>query len=134
MPRAFLDTNILVYAFVEDPRAVVAEALLAQKRDTSVQALNEFANVAQRKLRMNWGEVEEALTLLKTLCGTIHPVTLETHTDALRLAQRYGFSLYDALIVAAALRADCDTLYSEDMQDGLVVEARLTIRNPFKSA
>lgn len=134
MPRAFLDTNILVYAFVEDPRAVVAEALLAQKRDTSVQALNEFANVAQRKLRMNWGEVEEALTLLKTLCGTIHPVTLETHTDALRLAQRYGFSLYDALIVAAALRADCDTLYSEDMQDGLEVEARLTIRNPFKSA
>jgi predicted nucleic acid-binding protein len=134
VPRAFLDTNILVYAFVEDPRAVVAEALLAQKCDTSVQALNEFANVARRKLRMAWGEVEEALTLLKTLCGTIHPVTLETHTDALRLAQRYGFSLYDALIVAAALRADCDTLYSEDMQDGLAVDGRLTIRNPFKSA
>jgi predicted nucleic acid-binding protein len=134
VPRAFLDTNILVYAFVEDPRAVVAEALLAQKCDTSVQALYEFANVARRKLRMAWGEVEEALTLLKTLCGTIHPVTLETHTDALRLAQRYGFSLYDALIVAAALRADCDTLYSEDMQDGLVVDGRLTIRNPFKSA
>ncbi len=61
-------------------------------------------------------------------------MTLETHTDALRLAQRYGFSLYDALIVAAALRADCDTIYSEDMQDGLAVDGRLTIRNPFKSA
>ena len=134
MPRAFLDTNILVYAFVEDPRAAVAEALLAQKCETSVQALNEFANVARRKLCMAWGEVEEALTLLKTLCGTIHPVTLETHTDALRLAQRYGFSIYDALIVAAALRAGCDTLYSEDMQDGLVVEAQVTLRNPFKSA
>lgn len=134
MPRAFLDTNILVYAFVEDPRAAVAEALLAQKYETSVQALNEFANVARRKLRMTWQEVEEALTLLKTLCGTIHPVTLKTHDDALRLAQRYGFSLYDALIVAAALRANCDTLYSEDMQDGLVVEAQVTIRNPYKSA
>ena len=134
MPRAFLDTNILVYAFVEDPRAAVAEALLAQKCETSVQALNEFANVARRKLRMTWGEVEEALTLLQTVCSTIHPIELKTHTDALRLAQRYGFSLYDALIVAAALGAGCDTLYSEDMQDGLVVEAQVTLRNPFKSA
>lgn len=134
MPRAFLDTNILVYAFVEDPRAVVAEALLAQKCDTSVQALNEFATVARRKLRMDWQEVEEALALLQTVCGTIHPIELKTHADALRLAQRYGFSIYDALIVAAALRAGCDTLYSEDMQDGLAVDGRLTIRNPFKSA
>jgi predicted nucleic acid-binding protein len=134
VPRAFLDTNILVYAFVEDPRAVVAEALLAQKCDTSVQALNEFATVARRKLRMDWQEVEEALALLQTVCGTIHPIELKTHADALRLAQRYGFSIYDALIVAAALRAGCDTLYSEDMQDGLAVDGRLTIRNPFKSA
>ena len=134
MPRAFLDTNILVYAFVEDPRAAVAEALLAQKCETSVQALNEFANVARRKLRMTWGEVEEALALLRTVCGTIHPIELKTHTDALRLAQRYGLSLYNALIVAAALGAGCDTLYSEDMQDGLVVEAQVTLRNPFKSA
>ena len=134
MPRAFLDTNILVYAFVEDPRAAVAEALLAQKCETSVQALNEFANVARRKLRMTWGEVEEALALLRTVCGTIHPIELKTHTDALRLAQCYGLSIYDALIVAAALGAGCDTLYSEDMQDGLVVEAQVTLRNPFKSA
>ncbi|WP_395828636.1 PIN domain-containing protein [Elstera sp.] len=134
MPRGFLDTNILVYAFVEDPRAAVAEALLDQKCDTSVQALNEFATVARRKLRMTWGEVEEALALLQTVCGTIHPIELKTHADALRLAQRYGFSSYDALIVAAALRAGCDTLYSEDMQDGLAVDGRLTIRNPFKSA
>jgi predicted nucleic acid-binding protein len=134
MPRAFLDTNILVYAFVDDPRAAVVEDLLAQKCETSVQALNEFANVARRKLRMTWQEIEEALALLQTVCGTIHPIELKTHTDALRLAQRYGLSIYDALIVAAALGAGCDTLYSEDMQDGLVVEAQMTLRNPFKSA
>lgn len=134
MPHAFLDTNVIVYAFVEDPRTKIAEGLLDQKYDISVQVLNEFTNVARRKLGMGWAEIDDAVELLKILCGTIHPLDLETHTSGLRLAQRYGFSIYDALIVAAALRAKCTILYSEDMQDGLEVEGRLTIRNPFKSA
>ena len=59
-------------------------------------------------------------------------VTVDTHDDALRLAQRYGFHFHDALVVASALAADCETLYTEDLQDGQVIDDRLTVRNPFK--
>jgi predicted nucleic acid-binding protein len=54
------------------------------------------------------------------------------HDTGLALAERYGISIYDAMIVAAALRADCDTLWSEDMHNGLVIENRLRILNPFR--
>lgn len=64
---------------------------------------------------------------------TVWPLTFEIHQSGLRLAERYGFSIYDSFIVAAALAADCDTLWSEDMQDGMVVDARLRIANPFRS-
>lgn len=62
---------------------------------------------------------------------TITPVTIDIHESGLRLAERHGFSIYDSFIVAAALAADCDTLWSEDMQDGMLVEGRLRIVNPF---
>jgi len=131
MDREFVDTNILVYAFVDNPRSKMAEAVLARRCDTSVQTLNEFANVARRKLGMTWQEINEALAAIRTLCGAVHPLDLETHLSALRLAERHGFSLYDALIVAAALRAGCAVLNSEDMQHGMEIEQRLRICNPF---
>jgi predicted nucleic acid-binding protein len=60
-------------------------------------------------------------------------MTIETHERALRIAERYGLSIYGALMVSAALLANCKTLHSEDMQDGQVIERQLTIRNPFAS-
>lgn len=132
MARVFLDTNIIVYAFTDDPRSAAAETLLAAGADLNVQVLNEFTNVARRKLGFDWSQIEEALRAIGTLARKIHPVDLETHTAALGLAQRYAFSFYDALIVSAALKARCDLLHSEDMQDGLVVEGRLRIVNPFR--
>jgi len=65
--------------------------------------------------------------------GRAHPtrLTAETHDLGLRLAERYGFSVYDAMIVAAALLAGCGILYSEDMQHGQRIEDRLTLCNPF---
>ncbi|MDB5654248.1 MAG: hypothetical protein JWQ94_1861 [Tardiphaga sp.] len=59
------------------------------------------------------------------------PLTVDIHQSGLRLAERYGFSIYDSFIVAAALAADCDTLWSEDMQHGMLIDARLRIANPF---
>ena len=59
------------------------------------------------------------------------PLALETHELGLHIAERYRFSIYDALIVAAALLAGCGTLYSEDLQDGQSIDGRLVIRNPF---
>lgn len=128
----FLDSNVLVYAFTNDPRAARAQGLLAGGGNVSVQGLNEFTNVARRKLGMSWVEVREALAAIRTLCRAILPVDLGTHADALRIAQRYGCAVFDALVIAAALRADCGVLWSEDMHNGLVVDRRLRIANPFR--
>jgi predicted nucleic acid-binding protein len=132
VPKVFLDSNVIIYAFSDDPRSVIAEVLLADGGDLSVQILNEFTNVARRKLGFDWVQVEDALKAIRTLARAIHPIDLETHSGALVMAQRYGFSFYDALIVSSALRARCEILHSEDMQDGLLVEGILRIVNPFK--
>jgi len=127
---AFLDTNVLLYLLSADQaKADRAEALAAVGGVISVQVLNEFASVALRKLALPIAEVREILATIRAVC-TIKPVDIETHDLALDLVERHRFSLYDALILSAALRAGCTTLYSEDMHDGQVID-RLTIRNPF---
>jgi predicted nucleic acid-binding protein len=133
MPGGLPDTNVLVYAFTTDPRAAAAQALLERGCLVSVQALNEFTNVARRRLGMTWHEVREALSAIRTLCRTILPIDLETHEDALRIAERHGLSFFDALMISTALRAGCDTLWSEDMQDGMAIDGRLRIVNPFRT-
>jgi predicted nucleic acid-binding protein len=78
-----------------------------------------------------WDEIGEALTAIRVLCPSPVPLTVETHEAGLRIAAQYRFHIYDALITAAALEAECTTLYSEDLQDGQIIDGRLTIRNPF---
>lgn len=134
MAKAFFDSNIVIYAFSDDPRSTVAEELLARGGDISVQVLNEFTNVARRKLGFEWDQIEEALRAIRVLTRAIHPIGLETHASALALAQRYGFSFYDALIVSAAMRAKCDILYSQNMQGGLVINGGLRIVNAFQDS
>lgn len=133
-PRAFLDTNVLVYAFTDDPRTARAEALLGSGCATGVQALNEFTNVAHRKLGFDGDEVADALRSIRTLCRAIVPSDLGVHEEGLRIARRHRLNLFDALLVAAALRSGCDTLWSEDMHGGLVVDGRLRVANPFAAA
>lgn len=129
---AFLDTNVLVYAFTTDRRAAAAQALLGRGCVTGVQALNEFTNVARRKLGMTWQEVRDALAAIRTLCRAISPLDIGTHEEALRIAERHGYAIFDALMVAAALRARCAILYSEDMHDGMTIGGRLRIVDPFR--
>ena len=129
----FFDTNVLLYLLsAEDARADRAEALLAGGGHISVQVLNEVAAVATRKLRMPWAEVREVLATVRAVCQT-HPLTLDTHDRALSIGERYQLSFYDASIIAAALIAGCDVLYSEDLQHGQLIE-QLEIRNPFSEA
>ncbi|HEY7243054.1 MAG TPA: PIN domain-containing protein [Xanthobacteraceae bacterium] len=129
--KSFLDTNVIVYAFSSnDPRRDKAEALLRAGGIISVQVLNEFVNVSRRKIRREWDEIQDALGIIKTLLDPPQPITFDTHEAAIGVARKHGFGFYDALIVAAALRAGCSTLYSEDLQTGQVIE-RLTIHNPF---
>ena len=132
MPASFFDTNVLVYiASGDSAKADRAEAAIAAGGVISVQVLNELANVARRKMQMSWTETHALLTMLRGLL-TVHPLTLETHEIGLELAERYGFSMYDAMIAASALHAGCDTLWSEDMQHDMVVDEVLRIVNPFR--
>ena len=128
--EVFFDTNVLLYLLSNDAARVDrAEALLAAGGVVSVQVLNEFASVASRKLTMMIPEVREILSTVRSVC-VVKSVDVETHDLGLELAERYGFSIYDGLIVAAAVRAGCAILYTEDLQRGQVIE-NLTIRNPF---
>lgn len=129
--KPFFDTNVILYAFrQDDPRGQVAETLLAAGGTLSVQVLNEFVAVARRKLDKSWEEVRRALEILRVFCSEAVPLTVETHDKAVHIAERYGYSIFDSLIIAAALHAGARTLYSEDMQDGQAIDG-ITIRNPF---
>ncbi|OBZ92838.1 twitching motility protein PilT [Pararhizobium polonicum] len=131
MTAPLLDTNILVYAFTDDPRSAVAQALLSEPFILSVQALNEFSNVARRKLGMSWMEIQLAVSDLSALAAAIVPIDKECNSLALDLAARYNFSVFDALMIASALQAGSAQCFSEDMQNGLMVDDRLVILNPF---
>ncbi len=131
--KHFLDTNVLIYAVAKnDPRASKAEALLASGGIVSIQSLNEFVSVARRRLGISWKQVNEFLDLICILCPDPVPISLDTHKVAVAIAQRYGFSIYDALIASAALQSGCKMLYSEDLQDGQIINRQLTIRDPFR--
>jgi predicted nucleic acid-binding protein len=132
MPVSFFDTNVLVYLASGDAKkADRAEAAIAKGGSISVQVLNELANVARRKMQISWDETHALLNMLRDLL-TVHPLTVETHETGLGIAERYGLSIYDAMIAASALHASCDTLWSEDMQHGLALKEGLRIVNPFR--
>lgn len=128
---AFFDSNVLVYAVSSDPRKAQAERVLAQRGFASAQVLNEFANVTRKKLRHDWTDIEYAVVRFRRILDGVLPLTVETNAAAMVLARDHRLSFYDALIVASALEAGCDTLLTEDMQDGRAIQG-LKIRNPFR--
>lgn len=128
---AFFDTNVLLYLLSGDAaKADRAETLMAAGCVISVQVLNEFASVASRKLGMSWTDIREVLAIVRAICR-IEPISLETHDRGFALSERYGFSIYDSMIIASALLAGCPILFTEDLQDGQRIDDRLTVRNPF---
>ena len=131
MGASFIDTNVLVYlATANGIKADQAEQLVRSGGIISVQVLNEFANVARRRMQLSWNETRTLLDLIRKLL-TVVPLDLETHQHGINIAERYQLSIYDGLIVAAALRAECTTLWTEDLQHGLRIENRLQVLNPF---
>ena len=132
--KPFLDTNVILYLLSGDTtKADRVEALLAQGGTISVQVLNEAMNVMTKKLKMGLDEACDVLAGIRYACE-VQSITIETHDQALGIMRRYGFSIYDSGIVAAAAGAGCTTLYSEDLQDGQRIGPGLTITNPFKQA
>lgn len=128
----FIDSNVLLYLFSEEiAKADITEGILARGGMTGVQALNEFAWVSFRKLKKTIGEIRPALMIIRSAC-TVVGIDIEIHELGLNIAERYKFSIFDSMLVAAALRAGCVMFYSEDLQHNQRIEG-LTIRNPFIS-
>lgn len=128
---AFVDSNVLLYLLSSGTKADRAEEVVGRESVISAQVLNEVANVCRKKLKMDWAETQEFLHIVHELYPDVQPLTDESQELGIRMAARYGLSVYDGQIVASALLAGCATLWSEDMQDGLVLDGRTTVRNPF---
>jgi predicted nucleic acid-binding protein len=126
----FFDTNILIYAQQTEPRGRIARELLASGGAISVQVLNEFTSVAQRKLLLNWTDIKLAVADVELTCGEALGLTAATHRQAVELARDHKLAFYDALIVASALEAGCSRLLTEDLQHGRKF-GPLKIENPF---
>ncbi|KRQ15972.1 PIN domain-containing protein [Bradyrhizobium sp. DASA03076] len=130
---AFLDTNILVYAQQTGPKATIAQDLIAQGGTISAQVLNELTNVLRKKDNRSWRDIELVLDDVDNALEPALPLTAATSRAALTLARDHGFAFYDALIVAAAIEAGCDVLYTEDMQHRRSIGG-LSIVNPFHAS
>jgi predicted nucleic acid-binding protein len=129
----FLDTNIIIYAYSVDnaeKRRIARSMIESEHAIISAQVLNEYCNTTRRKYPLMFDRVEETLRELSELVE-IRDLTQSISQHAVRLTRRYGYSFYDCLIVASALAAECTVLVSEDMQDGMVIDERLRIANPF---
>lgn len=129
--RAFLDSNILSYAVGDDDaRRNIADSLLALEPVISTQVLAETASVLRRKFQVPAAMVTQ---ILQAVLGRAHcePLPASIVFSALQIGERLGYAHYDSQIIAAALAAGCDVLYSEDLQHGQVIDGSLTIINPF---
>jgi predicted nucleic acid-binding protein len=127
----FLDTNVLCYLFGDDPaKADRSETLLKRRAIISTQVLAELTNVARKKAKLSWPQVDMIIDLVCAQCN-VRPMTLEIFHRARAIARRHHLTIFDAQIIAAAQTLGATTLFSEDMQSGQVFEKSLTIRNPF---
>lgn len=130
---AFVDTNVIVYAFaLGDRRRERAAEVLAAGGVISVQILNEFVNVSLKKRKRAWDGLLAELDVIYRCLQTV-PLAMATHKEALVIAQRHGLAFYDSLVVAAAQHAGCRRLYTEDMHHGQTI-GDVTILNPFLPA
>ncbi len=131
--KIFLDTNVLIYAYsvTETKKKTIVLSLLEDEPVClSTQVINEFIWVMNKKFNV---EIDSLRQIVKNLFE-LYPVTLindGTITKALDISSQLKFPYWDGLIVASAIEAGCDILYTEDLQHGQVIENGLTVRNPF---
>ena len=131
--KCFFDTNLLVYLYSTDPKSAVVENLIRAHFDEiclSIQVLNELYSVLTRK---KFKTKEEAQAIIHDLIGNYRIYCLDERgiKRGIELNIQYPFSYWDSLILASALEAGCNTLYSEDFQHNQVIQKGLTILNPF---
>lgn len=140
-PLCFIDSNVWLYRLTTDPSS--SEAIEVRKRTiaieltnnvngiASTQVVNETCSVLRKKAAFTEEQIKQVIQSFYSRV-TVVKLTSDILINASDVRTRYSLSFWDGLIVATALSANADILYSEDMQDNLVIERRLTIVNPFK--
>lgn len=132
--RVFLDSNILVYAYSknEPEKQIISRRLISENQTfISTLVLQELVNVLTKKFKVGYAVASVAVEE----CSQNNELSINTKTTifkACTIAERYGFSFYDSLIVASAIENHCSVLYSEDLQNGQLIEDKITIINPYK--
>jgi predicted nucleic acid-binding protein len=127
------DSNIAVYAFSDaGEKSAIAADTLGRIDFVSAQVLNEFTNVAWRKQGRSWPEIASKVADIRATVGRVLPIEESDNDDAIRIADRYRLSFYDALMLAVALKGGARTIYSEDLHHGLVIDDTLRIIDPFR--
>ena len=132
--KIFLDSNIVIYAYCNnslDKQQKAKELFVEKNIAISTQVLQETANTLHRKVKADFHTIRSLLEECVSNVSTLHVNTCETVFQACDIAERYQYSFYDSLIIASALEAECQILYSEDMQHNQFIEGRLKIINPF---
>ena len=129
----FADSNICIYLFsVDKDKATIAPKIFESGCVISTQVLSETSNVLIKKLNFSKLDAQKAIRFIANN-APVKLISPELIDSAFELAIRYQFSYYDSLIVASAIDAQCNILYSEDLQHNQIIEKKLTIQNPFKS-
>ena len=137
--KIFLDTNLLVYLYADDSdkeKSHIIRSLVDKRFEDiviSTQVLGEFFHVLTKK---GLKTKEEARQMVMDLIANFTSVeVLQTSAvKAMDISIREGYSYWDSLIISSALESNCSILYSEDMQDGQIIEGKLRLRNPFGAA
>jgi predicted nucleic acid-binding protein len=135
LAKVFLDTNILIYFYIGDDetkRSIVCNLLDNNDCFTSIQALNETSNVLFVKFKLDSIKIKKYLDNIESVCNNVLPVRRDTINTALEIKDRYGYSFFDCLMLSSALEGNCQVIFSEDMNDGQIINNSLKIVNPFK--
>ncbi|GHT12433.1 ribonuclease VapC [Bacteroidia bacterium] len=132
MSKVALDTNILIYAYDKQDlhKREIARELLISSAVVSAQTVSEYINVLKRLTAQPKDMIIDLCIESLANC-TIQPINKSTLLLAKHIIHRYDLQIFDSIIVASALEADCKILYSEDMRNDMEIEAQLTIINPF---
>jgi predicted nucleic acid-binding protein len=131
--KSTLDTNVLIYAFgkQDDDRKIIAKEIITKCNIISLQVVNETVYVLLKKFNFTLPEVESIVQFMKQKF-VISDLSTNTLDQTIKIANRYGFSFWDSMMIASALNNHCSILFSEDMHHNQIIEDRLQIINPFK--
>ena len=135
--KAFLDTNIIIYLYSEDDelkRNAARNTLDNNDCVTSIQVMNESSNVWFSKSKWSEEIIKEHLDNIEAVCDDVLPIYRETINTAISLKSRYNFSYFDSLMLASAIESGCKIIFTEDMNDGQLIDGTLKIVNPFNKA